>query len=79
MERASTYFLGSAELQELVYKNQDSHFFLDEVHLAQNQISSKVLAELSEKVSPDNFFWVASQGDRPPTKTDPNFKGNKYS
>ncbi len=72
-------FLGATELQELVNKNQDCHFFLDEVHLAQNQISSKVLAELSKKVSPDNFLWVASQGDRPPSKTDPNFQGNKYS
>ena len=61
---------------ELINKNQNSHFFLDEVHLSPSQISSKVLADLSKTISTDSFLWVASQGDRPPRKSDDNFKGN---
>ena len=70
------FISGSNKVLELVNKNQNSHFFLDEVHLSPSQISSKVLADLSKTISKDSFLWVASQGDRPPRKSDDNFKGN---
>jgi hypothetical protein len=67
--------LASEDLLELVNKNQDSHFFLDEVHLATNHISSKVLAEISNRISKDNYLWIACQSDRLPIKSNPNLKG----
>jgi hypothetical protein len=71
------YFIsGTKDLLDLFNKNQDSHFFLDEVHVSQNQISSKVLADMSNKMSKDNFLWIACQGDRLPSKSDPNLTGN---
>jgi hypothetical protein len=71
------FISGANKLLELVNKNQNSHFFLDEVHLSPSQISSKVLADLHKTICTDSFLWVASQGDRPPRKSDDNFKGNK--
>jgi hypothetical protein len=72
------FLIGSRELLDLVTKNQDCHFFLDEVHVAQNQISSEVLAEISNTISRDNFLWIACQGDRPPSKSDSNLKGKNH-
>ncbi len=54
-------------------ENPNTHFFLDEVLVS--QLTSKVLAEMSNTISPDNFLWVACQGDRLPSKSDPNLKG----
>jgi hypothetical protein len=68
-------FSESKDLLELVNDNKESHFFLDEVHVSQNQIPSKVLAEISNIISKDNFLWIACQSDRLPTKTDSNLKG----
>ncbi len=68
-------FSESKNLLELARDNKDSHFFLDEVHMSQNQVSSKVIAEISSLISQDNFLWVACQSDRLPTKTDSNLKG----
>jgi hypothetical protein len=68
-------FSESKDLLELVNNNKESHFFLDEVHVSQNQIPSKVLAEISNIISKDNFLWIACQSDRLPTKTDSNLKG----
>ncbi len=71
------YFIsGTKDFLDLFNKNQDSHFFLDEVHVSQNQISSKFLAEMSNKMSKENFLCIACQGDRLPSKSDPNLTGN---
>ncbi len=77
-------FLDSKDLLQLVNKNQTSHFFLDEVHVTPNQISSKVLAEISKKIAKDKLLWIACQGDRMLNKSDPNLRGKtitiiKYS
>ncbi len=68
-------FSESKDLLELVNHNKESHFFLDEVHVSQNQVSSKVIAEISNIISKDNFLWIACQSDRLPAKTDSNLKG----
>jgi hypothetical protein len=60
-----------------VKENPDAHFFLDEVLVS--QVTSKVLAEISNTISKDNFFWVACQSDRLPSKFDPNLKGKTYN
>ncbi len=71
----SCFILGSKDLLDLVKKNPDSHFFLDEVHISANKISPKAIAEISNTVSRDNYLWIACQSDRLPIKTDPNLKG----
>jgi hypothetical protein len=43
--------------------------------VSQNQVSSKVLAEISNTISKDNYLWIACQSDRLPNKTDANLKG----
>jgi hypothetical protein len=58
-----------------VNKNKDSNFFLDEVLLSQNQISSNILADISRTISNDKFLWIACQSDRLPSKNDPNLTG----
>jgi hypothetical protein len=68
-------FSESKDLLEVVNDNKESHFFLDEVHVSQNQVSSKVLAEISNIISKNNFLWIACQSDRLPNKTDSNLKG----
>ena len=68
-------FSESKDLLELVNDNKESNFFLDEVHVSQNQVSSKVIADISNIISKDNFLWIACQSDRLPTKTDSNLKG----
>ena len=69
------FILGSEDLLALVAKNPDSNFFLDEVHMSANNISSKVLAEISNTISKDNFLWIACQEDQLPVKGDPNLEG----
>ncbi len=75
IEKPFNLFSESKNLLELARDNKDSHFFLDEVHMSQNHVSSKVIAEISSLISQDNFFWVACQSDRLPIKTDSNLKG----
>jgi hypothetical protein len=65
----------SKDLLELANDNKESHFFLDEVQVSQNQVSSKVLAEISNIISKDNFLWIACLSDRLPSKTDPYPRG----
>jgi hypothetical protein len=43
--------------------------------MSANKISSKAIAEISSKISRDNYLWIACQSDRLPIKTDPNLKG----
>ncbi len=66
---------GSKDLLELANDNKESHFFLDEVHVSQIQVSSKVIAEISNIISKDNFLWIACLSDRLPSKADSNLKG----
>jgi hypothetical protein len=65
----------SKDLLQLVNENKESHFFLDEVHMSQYQIPSKVQAEISNIISKDNYLWIACQSDRLPPKTGSNLKG----
>jgi hypothetical protein len=73
--KSSILLLGSSQLLELINKSQNSHFFLDEVDMTQNHVSSVVLGEISNSISKDNFLWIACQSDLLPTKKDPNLQG----
>ncbi len=57
------------DLEEAVYQNPDSHFFMDEVPLGCG-ISAEELAEVSEKISPDNCLWLACQSQLHPSSDD---------
>jgi hypothetical protein len=69
---------------ELVTQNQNSHFFLDEVLISANEVSSELIAEISteliseisETIFRDNYFWIACQSDRTlPSRSNHNLKG----
>jgi hypothetical protein len=68
-------FIGVEGLLDLVDRNPDSHFFLDEVKVSSRTISSKDLAEISLKIPKNNFLWIACQADQLLIKTDDNLKG----
>jgi hypothetical protein len=68
-------FIGVEGLLDLVDRNPDSHFFLDEVKVSSKTISSKSLAEISLKIPKNNFLWIACQADQLLIKTDDNLKG----
>ncbi len=67
--------IGVEGLLDLVDRNPDSHFFLDEVKVSSRTISSKDLAEISLKIPKYNFLWIACQADQLLIKTDDNLKG----
>jgi hypothetical protein len=52
----------------LVENNPASHFFIDEAPVSEENFPTEVLAQISKKVSPTNFFWIACQSDKPPYK-----------
>jgi hypothetical protein len=60
----------------LVTKNQDSHFFLDEVLMSEDEVSPELISELSNTVSRENYFWIACQSDSTlPSRSNPHLKG----
>jgi hypothetical protein len=64
----------------MVTKNQNSHFFLDEVLMSEDEVSSELIAEISDKISKDNYFWIACQSDSTlPSRSNPNLKGKEVS
>jgi hypothetical protein len=57
------------KIARVVTDNPDSHFFMDEVPLGFG-ISAEELADVSEKVSLDNFLWIACQSQLHPSSDD---------
>jgi hypothetical protein len=66
-------------LKELVKKNPSSHFFLDEVVFSEEEITSEILAEISDLLSSQSYFWVASRSDQPPYINNQHLKGTKFN
>ncbi len=56
-------------IARVVNENPDSHVFMDEVPLGYG-ISAEELAKVSEKISPDNFLWLACQSQLHPSSDD---------
>jgi hypothetical protein len=48
-------------LLELVEKNKDTNFFLDEVPFGNRAISANFLNQLSKKIPESQYLWVACQ------------------
>jgi hypothetical protein len=57
------------KVAQAVNENPDSHFFMDEVPLGCG-ITAEELAEVSEKISPENFLWLACQSQLHPSSDD---------
>ena len=68
-------FLGPSELIKLVRANPNSNYFMDEVLISGDAVSTKILSEISKTVSKSNFIWIACQSDKPPNKKDKNLQG----
>jgi hypothetical protein len=73
---------------DVVTKNQNSHFFLDEVLISENENSSELIAEIStylisemsDTISRDHYFWIACQSDSTlPSRSNPILKGKSVS
>ena len=54
-------------MEDLLKKNQDSHFFCDETPIGgRNGISSEFLISFSNKICKQKlFFWLACNSQRP--------------
>ena len=52
-------------LWENINKNQESHFFCDEVP---NAIDPEVLNQLSSKIPVDKYLWIACKSNLPPSR-----------
>jgi hypothetical protein len=51
----------SKTLFQLVEKNKDAHFFLDEVPFGSEEISANLLNQLSQKIPENLYLWAACQ------------------
>ena len=60
------FFAELTDLEKLVENNPASNFFIDEAPVSEENFPTKVLAQISKKVSPNNSLWIACQSDKPP-------------
>ncbi len=66
------------DLIELVRANSNCNFFLDEVLVSKNSISSTAIATISTIISETNYLWIACQSDKLPNALDVNFRGKLH-
>jgi hypothetical protein len=69
-------FAEPSDLEKLVDENLSSNFFIDEAPIAGEKFSAETLADISKKVSRNNYLWIACQSDKVPHKQDANLAGN---
>jgi hypothetical protein len=70
------FFAEPSDLGNLVDENLSSNFFIDEAPVAGEKFSTETLADISKKVSRNNYLWIACQSDKAPHKRDANFEGS---
>ena len=70
------FFAEPSEFEKLVDDNPSSNFFIDEAPVAGEKFSTETLADISKKVSRNNYLWIACQSDKAPHKQDANLEGN---
>ncbi len=71
-------FADPSDLKKLVDNNLSSNFFVDEAPVAGEKFSTETLADISKKVSRNNYLWIACQSDKVPHKQDANLEGNYF-
>jgi hypothetical protein len=59
-------------------KHPESHFFMDECPVGINGLQSKELRDLSEKLSEDQFLWIACQTQKSPSSEELKSNGNSH-
>jgi hypothetical protein len=69
-------FTESDKLLNLISRNEDLHFFLDETPVRISGISTEILARISRTLNPDSYLWIACLGDMAPNDSDRNLSGN---
>ncbi len=70
------FFAEPSDLGNLVDENLSSNFFIDEAPVAGEKFSTETLADISKKVSRNNYLWIACQSDKAPHKQDANLEGS---
>jgi hypothetical protein len=69
-------FADPSDLEILVDDNPSSNFLIDEAPVAGEKFLTEILADISKKVSRNNYLWIACQSDKVPHKQDANLAGN---
>jgi len=64
-------------LFKIAEENTNCHFFLDEVHVDDSEISSKTILEMSKSISKESYLWIACQSDTNTDKDDENLIGEQ--
>jgi len=64
-------------LFKIAEENPNCHFFLDEVHVDDSEISSKTFLEMSKSISKESYLWIACQSDTNTDKDDENLIGEQ--
>jgi hypothetical protein len=75
MKDCSKIFSDPEELLEIAEQNPNCHFFMDEVHVDDCEISSKTILEMSKIISKESYLWIACQSDTNTDKDDKNLLG----
>ena len=75
---SNKFFSDSKELLKIAEENPSCHFFLDEVHVDDGEISSKTILEMSKSISKESYLWIASQSDTNTDKDDKNLLGMQF-
>jgi hypothetical protein len=71
-------FAESSGLEKLVKENPSSNFLIDEAPVSDKGFPTKTLAEMSGKISLNQYLWVACQSDKTPSTHDSNLGGNYF-
>ena len=79
MEFNQDFFAELSDLEKLVENNPASNFFIDEAPVSEENFPTKVLAQISKKVSTNNSLWIACQSNKPPYTEKSILAGNLIS
>ncbi len=71
----SKIFSDPEQLLKIAEQNPDCHFFMDEVHVDDCEISSKTILKMSRSISKESYLWIACQSDTNTDKDGKNLLG----
>lgn len=64
------FISGSKELIQFAEEFPSCHFFLDEVYVDDNKISSETILKISNIISESSYLWISCQSDKLPNLND---------
>ncbi len=73
------FFSESSDLEKLVKDNPSSNFFIDEAPVSDKSFPTETLAQISKKIAPTNYLWIACLSEKTPDKESSNLDGDILS